>query len=119
MEIGVLGGLSARLATGNMQLGTPKQQALLAMLVTQPEHPMTVDQLVDELWPEHPPRSAVPNVPSYAANLRRMFDAGGIRQRAIDQARTVIASTPVHHVWTCSSFRTSTPRPGRRYGTET
>ncbi|MFG3688974.1 BTAD domain-containing putative transcriptional regulator [Micromonospora sp. NPDC047740] len=30
-----------------------------------------MDELVDELWPEEPPRSAVPNVRTYAANLRR------------------------------------------------
>ncbi|MEV1145362.1 BTAD domain-containing putative transcriptional regulator [Micromonospora sp. NPDC049799] len=77
MEIRVLGGLWVNLAGRPMQVGTPKQQTLLAMLVVQPEHSVTIDQLVDELWPEQPPRSAVPNVRGYAANLRRMFESTG------------------------------------------
>ncbi|MEU5780179.1 AfsR/SARP family transcriptional regulator [Micromonospora lupini] len=34
-----------------------------------------MDDLVDELWIDCPPRSAVANVLSYAANLRRTFEA--------------------------------------------
>ncbi|MFC3503454.1 BTAD domain-containing putative transcriptional regulator [Micromonospora krabiensis] len=74
MEIRVLGGLSVQLPGGTLQLGTPKQRAVLAMLVTQPGQLVTVGELVDELWPAEPPRSAVPNVRTYAANLRRHFE---------------------------------------------
>lgn len=45
------------------------------MLVTQVGQVVTVEQLVDELWPDDPPASAVPNVRTYAANLRRAFEA--------------------------------------------
>jgi DNA-binding SARP family transcriptional activator len=34
-----------------------------------------VDAIVDELWPEAPPASAVPNARGYAGNLRRLIDA--------------------------------------------
>jgi DNA-binding SARP family transcriptional activator len=34
-----------------------------------------MDEFVDELWPDGPPPSAIANVRSYAANLRRTFDA--------------------------------------------
>ncbi|KAB1949288.1 winged helix-turn-helix domain-containing protein [Micromonospora sp. ALFpr18c] len=55
-----------------LRLGTPKQQAILAV---QPGRLVAVDDLVDELWADRPPRSAVANVLSYAANLRRTFEA--------------------------------------------
>ncbi|MEU0547181.1 BTAD domain-containing putative transcriptional regulator [Micromonospora sp. NPDC005979] len=75
MEIRLLGGLSARLPSGALHMGTPKQQAIFAMLAVQPGQLVSVDELVDELWPDRPPRSAVPNVRTYAANLRRGFEA--------------------------------------------
>ncbi|MBM0276073.1 AfsR/SARP family transcriptional regulator [Micromonospora tarensis] len=73
MEIQVLGGLSAQLSTRPLRLGTPKQQAIFAMLAVHPGRVVTVDELIDELWADRPPRSAVANVRTYAANLRRGF----------------------------------------------
>ncbi|MCG5446675.1 tetratricopeptide repeat protein [Micromonospora sp. NIE79] len=75
MEIQLLGGLSVQLLARNLHLGTPKQRAVLAMLAVQPGQLVTLDDLVDELWPDGPPRSAVANVRTYAANLRRTFEA--------------------------------------------
>ncbi|RAO42415.1 AfsR/SARP family transcriptional regulator [Micromonospora saelicesensis] len=75
MEIQLLGGLSVQLLARKLHLGTPKQQAVLAMLAVQPGQLVTLDDLVDELWPDGPPRSAVANVRTYAANLRRTFEA--------------------------------------------
>ncbi|MEV1331700.1 BTAD domain-containing putative transcriptional regulator [Micromonospora costi] len=77
MKIHVLGGLVVQLSSGTLQLGTPKQRTVLAMLVTHPGQLVTVDELIDELWPAEPPPSAVPNVRTYAANLRRNFAAAG------------------------------------------
>ncbi|MET8463086.1 AfsR/SARP family transcriptional regulator [Micromonospora zamorensis] len=75
MEIRVLGGLSVQLPARTLQLGTPKQQVVFAMLAVQPGQLVTMEDLVDELWPDCPPRSAVANVRTYAANLRRGFEA--------------------------------------------
>ncbi|MFF0152516.1 winged helix-turn-helix domain-containing protein [Micromonospora sp. NPDC005203] len=75
MEIPLLGGLSVQLAARTLHLGTPKQQAVLSMFAVQPGQLVTVHDLVDELWPDGPPRSAVANVRTYVANLRRTFEA--------------------------------------------
>lgn len=75
MEIRLLGGLAVSADGDHLPLGTPKQQLVLAMLALQVGRLVTVEQLVDELWPEDPPRSAVPNIRSYAGNLRRSLDA--------------------------------------------
>lgn len=77
MRIRVLGAFGVQVAEEALPLGTPKQQVVLAMLALRAGRLVTMDQLVDELWPEEPPRSAVPNVRTYAANLRRTFNSIG------------------------------------------
>ncbi|SBT53190.1 AfsR/SARP family transcriptional regulator [Micromonospora narathiwatensis] len=83
MEIQVLGGLTVRVHGRCLRLGTPKQQLVLAMLALHAGRLVTVDQLVDELWPEEPPRSAVPNVRTYAANLRRSLESVMVEQAIV------------------------------------
>lgn len=57
------------------------------MLAVQPGRLVTVDDLVDELWADRPPRSAVANVRTYAANLRRTFEAHPAGRDAIARQR--------------------------------
>ncbi|MEU7753357.1 BTAD domain-containing putative transcriptional regulator [Micromonospora sp. NPDC049171] len=87
MEIRVLGGLSVHLSARTLPLGTPKQQAVFAMLTVQPGRLVTVDDLVDELWADRPPRSAVANVRTYAGNLRRTFEAFPTGRGVIERRR--------------------------------
>ncbi|MFG2061886.1 BTAD domain-containing putative transcriptional regulator [Micromonospora sp. NPDC048871] len=75
VQIQILGGLAVRHDSVVLPLGTPKQRTVLAMLVCNPGRLVSVDQLVDELWPDGPPQSAIPNVRTYAANLRRGLEA--------------------------------------------
>ncbi|MEV4480162.1 AfsR/SARP family transcriptional regulator [Micromonospora coxensis] len=77
MEIRTLGGLAVRVGAEELSLGTPKQRTVLAVLALHAGQLVTVDRMVDELWPDDPPRSAVPNVRTYAANLRRAFEVAG------------------------------------------
>ncbi|MEV6811648.1 BTAD domain-containing putative transcriptional regulator [Micromonospora sp. NPDC051296] len=87
VQIQVLGGLVVRLGSGVLPLGTPKQQTVLAMLACNPGQLVAVDQFVDELWPEGPPHSAVPNVRTYAANLRRSLEAMVPEREVLIRAR--------------------------------
>ncbi|RAO14710.1 Transcriptional regulatory protein MoaR1 [Micromonospora noduli] len=87
VEIRVLGGLTVQLPARTLQLGTPKQQVVFAMLTAQCGRLVTVDDLVDELWVDRPPRSAVANVRTYAANLRRTFEAFPAGRGAIERQR--------------------------------
>ncbi|MGC5018873.1 AfsR/SARP family transcriptional regulator [Micromonospora sp. DT47] len=70
-----------------VRLGTPKQQIVMAMLAVHPGQLVTVDRLVDEVWPADPPRSAVPNIRTYAANLRRAFDSAGAHAVVVRENR--------------------------------
>jgi DNA-binding SARP family transcriptional activator len=73
VELRVLGPLEASAGGVLLSLGTRKQQVVLAMLALHTGRVVSLDQLVDELWGEHPPASAVGNVRGYAAGLRRLF----------------------------------------------
>ncbi|HEU5111293.1 MAG TPA: transcriptional regulator, partial [Micromonosporaceae bacterium] len=62
MHLRVLGPLEVRAAGDVVPLGPRKQRTVLAMLALNAGRIVSLDQLVDELWPTAPPRSAVPNV---------------------------------------------------------
>ena len=73
LEIRILGPLEAWADGLELRLGTPKQQAVLAVLALNHGQAVPIDDLVDELWPHQPPASAVANVRTYAGNLRRLL----------------------------------------------
>ncbi|HZC74906.1 MAG TPA: BTAD domain-containing putative transcriptional regulator [Gaiellaceae bacterium] len=52
-------------------LGAPKQRALLAVLLVNRRRVVTSEQLVDALWGEDPPASAVQSLQVYVHGLRR------------------------------------------------
>jgi DNA-binding SARP family transcriptional activator/tetratricopeptide (TPR) repeat protein len=72
-QVEILGTSGASLA-----LGSPKQRTVLALLLLRAGELVSVDDLVDELWADQPPRSAVANVRTYVANLRRVMADGGV-----------------------------------------
>ncbi|GAB3883430.1 hypothetical protein GCM10029964_042760 [Kibdelosporangium lantanae] len=66
----VLGPLDVTVAGQPARLGGRKPRMLLATLLLTPNTVVDVDTLVDVLWPDNPPRSAVANVRTYAHALR-------------------------------------------------
>ncbi|MFI6291834.1 BTAD domain-containing putative transcriptional regulator [Nonomuraea sp. NPDC050790] len=72
--IRLLGSVDARHGTRALELGPPRRQAVLAMLAARAGAPVTVDGLVDGVWGERAPRSAVQNVHTYIAGLRRALE---------------------------------------------
>ncbi|MBO3750449.1 ABC transporter substrate-binding protein [Streptosporangiaceae bacterium NEAU-GS5] len=74
MEILVLGPVEIRHGMLATRITTPKLCALLACLLAHPNAAVSVDRLVDALWPVAPPRSAADNLRAYVAQLRRMMD---------------------------------------------
>ena len=54
-------------------LGGPKQRLLLALLVSRANSVLRVDELIDSLWTEGPPRTARKNLQVYVSKLRRIF----------------------------------------------
>src|SRR3954447_17162697 len=74
VDFRALGPLEAVVAGEPVDLGAPKQRALLALLVSQAGQPVTVDVLLETLWAGHPPPSAMTSLQAYVANLRRALE---------------------------------------------
>jgi DNA-binding SARP family transcriptional activator len=71
-----LGPIEAFVADRLVDLGAPKQRALLALLVSKVGQPVAFDVIIEELWTGYPPPSAVSSVQAYVANLRRALEPG-------------------------------------------
>ncbi|MFF3941630.1 AfsR/SARP family transcriptional regulator [Streptomyces phaeofaciens] len=70
-----------------------KQRALLAALVVEAGHTVSVERLADELWGAHPPRGAANAVQAHVARLRRLV--GPLDGRA---GREVIMTEPTGYL---------------------
>ncbi len=74
VELRVLGPLEAVVDGRLVDLGPPKQRALLALLVSRAGYPVAVDVLVEQLWSGTAPPVAMTSLRSYVANLRRVLE---------------------------------------------
>ncbi|GLV87684.1 regulatory protein AfsR [Streptomyces lavendulae subsp. lavendulae] len=67
----VLGAVRVRRGDAQVPLGAPQQRALLAMLLLRRNDVVDLDEIVDGLWGEEPPRTAAGTVRSHVYRLRR------------------------------------------------
>jgi len=58
-----------------VQLGGPKQRALLALLLLDAGRAVSTDRLIDALWGEHPPRTAPTSLQNFVSQLRKQLGA--------------------------------------------
>ena len=64
-------------------LGTPKQRAVLAMLLMNRNSPVGVDRLITAVWEGWPPSGARASIHSYVSNLRKLLSGVGIDPRGV------------------------------------
>jgi len=76
LRLSVLGPLQAWHDGTPMELGEPKQRAVLALLALSPGTPLRREVLIDALWRENPPQTAVQLVQGYVSRLRHILDPG-------------------------------------------
>jgi DNA-binding SARP family transcriptional activator len=74
VEVAVLGPVQVRLAAGPVDLGTPKQRALVAALALSGGRPVPVDTIVDLLWDDAPPPGVAGTLQAYVSGLRRVLE---------------------------------------------
>ncbi|TQM01727.1 AfsR/SARP family transcriptional regulator [Pseudonocardia kunmingensis] len=74
-----------------VDLGGPKQRALLATLVAADGRAVSVERLIDLLWGEDPPAKALVSLQSYVARLRRVLEPD---RDARAPARTLVTRAP-------------------------
>lgn len=73
-EFRALGPIEAVVGGRVVDLGAPKQRALLTLLVSRVGQPVPVDVIVEELWTGHPPPLAMTSLQAYIAKLRRALE---------------------------------------------
>jgi DNA-binding SARP family transcriptional activator len=82
VEFGILGPLAAWQDGRELELGAPKQRAVLAVLLLQRNEPVTSSALVYEVWGEQPPPTALKALHGHVSHLRKVL------------GRSVLASWP-------------------------
>src|SRR5436190_3445951 len=82
MEFRILGPLEVVNAAGQtLNLGGPRQRALLVALLLRVGKVVPQDELIDKLWGEQPPRTAVTSLQNSVSLLRKILGAGVVVTR--------------------------------------
>ncbi|MFD7658505.1 BTAD domain-containing putative transcriptional regulator [Actinosynnema sp. NPDC059797] len=76
----VLGLLRAVRGGEEVDLGAAKQRAVLTVLLLARNTPVSRDQIIEAVWGDHPPSSAVNLVQTYVAGLRRALEPSRARR---------------------------------------
>ena len=75
MRVRILGPLEVEDESGQaVDLGSPKQQALFALLAIHPNSVLSTDRIIDELWGDQPPADGPRNVTVYVSRLREVLE---------------------------------------------
>jgi predicted ATPase/DNA-binding SARP family transcriptional activator len=90
LRIQVLGPVQATLGESALELGPPKQRAILALLALRAGQHVLLDEVVEALWAGRTPDRAVNLVHTYVARLRQVLEPSAPRRRRVN----VIASVP-------------------------
>src|SRR5690349_11821961 len=73
LEFRLLGPIEARRNGQALNLGGPRQRALLALLLLEPGRPVGIERLTEELWHGNPPAGAAGTVRAYVSRLRKVL----------------------------------------------
>jgi SARP family transcriptional regulator, regulator of embCAB operon len=87
-EFGVLGPVQICVNGAPIALGTPKQRAVLAMLLINRNRPVGTDALIEAAWEQFPPPDPRASLHSYVSNLRKLLGGIGV------DSRTALVSAP-------------------------
>lgn len=79
MEFRILGPLEVAKDGRPLELGGPKQRAVLAHLILRANTAVPADLLIDGVWGEEPPESARNTLQTYVYRLRKLLGEGGSR----------------------------------------
>ena len=91
VQFRLLGPLEAQDGERRVELGRPKQRALLAVLLVHANQVVPLDRLIEELWGEEPPPQAAASLQTYVSNLRRALEPG---RRARAPLRVLVSQPP-------------------------
>lgn len=76
LRLRVLGSLSAQVDGEPVDLGSPRQRAVLSLLLAARGSVVSVDRLIDGLWQDVPPAKAMASLHVYVSRLRSSLEPG-------------------------------------------
>src|SRR5690349_460570 len=82
LELRILGPLEVVKGGVTVSLGGVKPRMLLATLALNHGRAVSVDQLIEVLWPGDPPKSATANVQTYVSSLRALLGSDRLVTKA-------------------------------------
>jgi DNA-binding SARP family transcriptional activator len=91
VEFRILGPLEVAAGERLLELGRPKQRAVLAILLVHANRTVSLEHLVDELWGEEPPAQAMASLQAYVSHLRRLLEP---ERGARTPARVLVSQAP-------------------------
>lgn len=81
MEFRILGPLEVLVNGDPVSLGGPRPRSVLAVLALHPNHVVSRDRLIDEIWGESPPETAQTALQVHVSQLRKVLGADRIETR--------------------------------------
>ncbi|MEU4446767.1 BTAD domain-containing putative transcriptional regulator [Actinosynnema sp. NPDC050801] len=97
-DIRLLGPVEVIGPGGPVALGKPRQRTLLGLLALRARHVVSRSALIDALWDEQPPGSAVKTLNAHVAHLRRALGTAGLRSLIGTRSPGYLLDVPVEHV---------------------
>src|SRR5262249_39534957 len=82
MEYRLLGPVEVRDRERSVPLSGGKQRAVLALLLLNANRVVSRERLIDELWGDEPPESAVTALQVYVSRLRKLLPAKALQTRS-------------------------------------
>ncbi|MGY0068746.1 AfsR/SARP family transcriptional regulator [Streptomyces sp. QTS137] len=89
VRFAVLGPVRAWRGTRELDLGSPQQRVVLALLLLRRGRPVPLGELLDAVWGERPPAAAVSVLRTYVSRLRKVLEPG--RDPAAGQPRVIVS----------------------------
>src|SRR4029077_15921940 len=81
LQFRILGPLEVANDRGLVELGGPRQRALLAVLLLRANEIVSTDSLLHAIWGEHPPRTAPTALQNGISQLRKLLGADAVETR--------------------------------------
>jgi DNA-binding SARP family transcriptional activator len=96
MRFNILGPLEVLGPHGPVAVTGGRLRGFLAALLMMAGHPVSVERIIDGLWGDRPPSSALANVRTYAYRLRRMLE--GSDATLVTHTSAYVLTVPPHQL---------------------
>ena len=93
LQLRILGPVEAWRDGAQVELGEPRQRAVLGLLALHPNAQVRREALIDAVWGDDPPEGAAQVIQTYVSRLRRLLDPG----RPPRDARGLVVSGGTHY----------------------